>query len=310
MRFRRIHLPSLPPVLALLSLALLLVPAEWAAPLPYPLLGSLGPDDSIYRQQQEQLEASYTAIAAGRPGPALVLYLFEARSELDLFSLAARLNLPYETLATLNRMDRARTISPGERILVPSAPGLFVSETQASDLDFVLSYRAGQAGERLSLQSGGGSAYFRFFRGERFNPEERALFLGLLFRFPLPAGKVTSGFGARINPVTGQAAVHHGVDLAAPMGTDVYAARDGTVVASGVDAVLGEYIIVGHEGGWQTVYGHLSLRLVRLNDKVDSGMIIGHVGSTGQSTGPHLHFEVRNHGAAQDPEALIPKVKR
>jgi murein DD-endopeptidase MepM/ murein hydrolase activator NlpD len=282
----------------------------YAAPPPYPSLGSLGPDDPIYRQQQEQLEASYTAIAAGKAGPDLVLYLYETRSQLDLFSLAARLNLPYETLATLNRMDRARPLSPGERILVPSAPGLFVSESPASDLDLVLSYRAGSGGERLSLRSGGVTSAFRFYRGERFNPEERALYLGLLFRFPLPTGKVTSGFGARVNPVTGQEAIHHGVDLAAPMGTDVYAARDGKVVASGLDPVLGEYIIIAHEGGWQTVYGHLSRRLVRLNDTVDSGMIIGNVGSTGQSTGPHLHFEVRNHGAAQDPEALIPKVKR
>ena len=81
------------------------------------------------------------------------------------------------------------------------------------------------------------------------------------------------------------------------------------VTASGVDELLGEYVIVTHEGGWETVYGHMSKRLVRLNDKVESGMILGRVGSTGQSTGPHLHFEVRFHGEAQDPESLIPKVK-
>lgn len=281
-----------------------------ASPQTYPRLGNLGPEDAIYRQQQEQLEASYSALVTGKKGPDLVLYQYEAGQEVDLFSLAARLNLPYDALATLNRLERARPIAAGERILVPSAPGIFVSESPVGDLDYLLSYRAGSEGERLSLPGPAGTVAWRFYRGERFNPEERALFLGYLFRFPLPAGRVTSGFGIRINPVTGHTAMHKGIDLAAPAGTEVLAACDGVVTASGTDVILGEYIILSHAGGWQTVYGHLSQRLVRLNDKVDSGMIIGRVGSTGQSTGPHLHFEVRNHGAAQDPAALIPKAKQ
>jgi murein DD-endopeptidase MepM/ murein hydrolase activator NlpD len=282
-----------------------------ASPLPtYPLLGLLGPNDPIYLQQQEQLEESYAAIASGNAGPALVLYLYETHSSVDLFSLTARFNLPYETLATLNRMDRARALAPGERILVPSAPGIFVSEAQASDLDYLMSYRGKEGGETIQIVSQKGLAPYRFFRGERFNAEERALFLGYLFRLPLPTATLTSGFGIRVNPVTGHTAMHRGIDLAAPYGTEVYAARDGKVTECGIDAILGEYIIIAHEGDMQTVYGHLSKRLVRLNDHVESGMIIGRVGSSGQSTGPHLHFEVRNHGEARDPVTLIPKVKR
>jgi murein DD-endopeptidase MepM/ murein hydrolase activator NlpD len=272
-----------------------------------PLLGSLGPDDPIYLQQQEQLAASYAALKAGGAQPDLVFYLYVARSSFDLFSLAARLNLPYDAIATLNRLDRARNIVPGERLLVPSAPGLFVSDRPSSDLEYLLTYRDEAQGEVIRLSGIAGGASLRFYRGERFNSEERALFLGFLFRFPLPHGIISSGFGVRVNPVTGHTAMHHGIDLAAPMGTEVYAARDGRVSASGVDPILGQYVIIEHEGGWQTVYGHLSLRLVRLNDRVESGMIIGHVGSTGQSTGPHLHFEVRNHGDAKNPESLIPK---
>jgi len=275
-----------------------------------PLLGSLGPDDPIYVQQQEQLAASYSALQSGGAQPDLVFYLYVAHSSFDLFSLAARLNLPYETLATLNRLDRARNIVPGERLLVPSAPGLFVSEAPSSDLEYILSYRGEAEGEVIRLSGAAGGASLRFYRGERFNPEERALFLGFLFRFPLPHGIISSGFGVRVNPVTGHTAMHHGIDLAAPLGTEVYAAREGKVSASGVDPLLGQYVVVDHEGGYQTVYGHLSLRLVRLNERVESGMIIGHVGSTGQSTGPHLHFEVRSHGAAKDPESLIPKGNR
>lgn len=283
----------------------------------YPLLGSLGPDDPIYLQQQEQLAASYEAIKSGVKGPDLVLYRYIAKSSVDIFSLAARFNLPYETIASLNHFDRARPTVAGEKLLIPSAPGIFVGESQSSDLDYLLSYRrpAGddaQGGkETLVVNASRGMERLSFFRGEHFTPEERALFLGALFRLPLASSaRLTSGFGPRINPVTGNKSVHKGIDLAAPFGSDVYAVREGLVVESGTDAILGEYIVIRHDGDWQTVYGHLSKRLVRLNERVESGMIIGRVGSTGQSTGPHLHFEVRNHGEARDPATLIPKVKR
>ena len=284
----------------------------------YPQLGSLGPDDLIFKQQQEQLAASYEAIQMGHEPPELILYSYMVRSSTeyrdgaqvkgaaDLLSLAARLNLPYETLATLNGLDRIREFLPGERVLVPSSPGLFVSEKPSSDLDFLLSYRGLPSGLAFS----GGKRRLLFFPGARFNPEERALFLGLLFRFPLPSARLTSGFGLRESPITGKLSKHEGIDLAAPLGTDVYAARDGKVTESGVDSVLGQYIIIEHDGAWSTVYGHLSARRVRLNERVESGMIIGSVGSTGQSTGPHLHFEVRNRGEPRDPEPLIPRGKR
>ncbi len=275
----------------------------------WPELGSLGPDDLMFRQHQEQLAASYAALSSGKNVPDLVVYSYRVVKTVDLFSLAARLNLPYETLATFNHLDRVREFLSGERVLAPSIPGIFVPEQPRSDLDFLISYRGTKD---TSLLAAGEAREGRilFYAGARFNPEERALFLGLLFRFPLPMGRLTSGFGIRESPISHKLAKHEGIDLAAPTGTDVYAARDGRVSETGVDSVLGQYIVLSHDGGWSTVYGHLSARRVRLNDKVESGMIIGNVGSTGESTGPHLHFEVRNRGEARDPEPLIPKGKR
>jgi murein DD-endopeptidase MepM/ murein hydrolase activator NlpD len=291
--------------------------AEAAEPS-YPALGSLGPDDFIYRQHQELLAASYAALQNGKEPPELVIYAYvfrgqakpSERSSIDIFSLAARLNLPYETLATLNRLDRAREFLAGERVLVPSVPGIFAAESPLSDLDYLLSYRGAENARILPFAGTGRPQRLRFYPGARFNAEERALFLGLLFRFPLPMGRLSSGFGFRSSPISGKMASHAGIDLAAQAGTDVYAAREGVVEEAGVDPVLGEFIVIAHSGGWSTVYGHLSGRRVRLNDKVESGMIIGSVGSTGLSTGPHLHFEVRNRGEPRDPESLIPRGKR
>ncbi len=276
----------------------------------YPAMGSLGQDDLIYLQQQEQLAQSYTAIQGGKALPELLVYSYTVHSPVDLFSLAARLNLPYETLATMNRLDRSRSFLPGERLLAPSAPGLFASTSPGSDLDLLLSYRARAGAQAVSLNIGGKQRSLLFYPGARFSPEERALFLGLLFRFPLPSGLLTSGFGMRESPISHHMAYHSGIDLAAPMGTEVYAAREGRVSETGTNAVLGQYIVISHKGDWSTVYGHLSARRVQLNDAVESGMIIGNVGSTGESTGPHLHFEVRSRGEPQDPERLIPQGRK
>jgi murein DD-endopeptidase MepM/ murein hydrolase activator NlpD len=282
--------------------------AVWAQA--YPALGSLGQDDLIYTQQQEQLAQSYSAIQGGKPLPDLVVYSYVVRTPVDIFSLAARLNLPYETIATMNRLDRSRSFLRGERILAPSAPGIFAPILPGSDLDLLLSYRPRAKSQLVSLNVDGKPVSLLFFPGARFSPEERALFLGLLFRFPLPSGILTSGFGPRESPITHHLSYHYGIDLAAPMGTEVYAARDGRVAETGINAVLGQYIVIAHEGDWSTVYGHLSARRVRLNDRVESGMIIGNVGSTGESTGPHLHFEVRSRGEPRDPESLIPQGKK
>ena len=200
--------------LALLA-ALCAAPAVvlWGQSQAYPQLGSLGQDDIIYMQQQEQLAQSYAAIQGGKVLPDLVVYSYVVRSAVDIFSLAARLNLPYETIATMNRMDRSRSFLPGERILVSSAPGIFAPLSPGSDLDLLLSYRPKDRSQLVSLNAGGKTRGLRFYPGARFSPEERALFLGLLFRFPLPMGILTSNFGLRESPITHHMSYHSGIDL-------------------------------------------------------------------------------------------------
>jgi murein DD-endopeptidase MepM/ murein hydrolase activator NlpD len=112
---------------------------------------------------------------------------------------------------------------------------------------------------------------------------------------------LTSSFGPRINPVTGNQGFHRGLDFAAPEGADVFAAREGIISEIGEDPVYGKYIVIQHGDTWASLYGHLSSVTAVLRSSVQSGTLIGKVGSTGQSTGPHLHFELRQNGRAQDP---------
>ena len=99
--------------------------------------------------------------------------------------------------------------------------------------------------------------------------------------------------------------MHQGIDLAAPEGTEVFAAADGVVTAAGFDPVYGNYIIISHSNNWKSLYGHLSTIDTVLRTNVKSGNFIGRVGSTGQSTGPHLHFELRQDGKAFDPAGRL-----
>src|SRR3954449_4751680 len=120
---------------------------------------------------------------------------------------------------------------------------------------------------------------------------------------PLPPGTFTptSPFGWRVHPILHDWRLHTGQDLGAAQGTPVYAVHDGSVVAAGPNAGYGNQVVVQHEGGVQSAYNHLSAILVPVGARVRAGQLVGRVGSTGMSTAPHLHFEIRINGQPVDP---------
>lgn len=118
---------------------------------------------------------------------------------------------------------------------------------------------------------------------------------------PLAFSRVSSGYGMRFHPIGGNLQAHTGVDLAAPTGTPVMVVGDGTVRFAGWKRGYGNYIVVEHRNRESTAYAHLSKILVRTGERVSQGSVIGLVGSTGVSTGPHLHFEFMENGVFKDP---------
>lgn len=118
---------------------------------------------------------------------------------------------------------------------------------------------------------------------------------------PVDDVKLTSSFGVRSDPFHGSVAMHAGVDIPGPVGTPVYATADGVVGRSGRAGGYGNLVTVNHGKGIETRYGHLSKILVASNTRVRRGQLIGLMGSTGRSTGSHLHYEVRVDGAAVNP---------
>lgn len=120
-------------------------------------------------------------------------------------------------------------------------------------------------------------------------------------RMPVEHVTLTSDFGMRTHPVLGGRRAHKGVDLAGPTGTPVYATADGTVGMAQWFSSYGNYVQIEHGAGLETRYGHLSGYTVEAGQKVHKGDLIGYIGSTGRSTGPHLHYEVRVDGEAVNP---------
>ena len=116
---------------------------------------------------------------------------------------------------------------------------------------------------------------------------------------------ITSTFGMRVHPILGYARMHNGVDMAAPKGTPVYAAKSGKVTAAGFEGQMGNYVSINHGDGFASIYMHMTHSIVSAGTYVNAGQVIGYVGSTGLSTGPHLHFGISYNGTYVNPMAYI-----
>ncbi len=138
-----------------------------------------------------------------------------------------------------------------------------------------------------------------------FLPDAKSVRQGLL-RTPIEFGRVSSGYGLRKHPVLGYNKMHKGVDFAAPRGTKIFAAADGIVDKKYYSSSYGNYIRIRHTNGIKTAYAHMKgfAKSISLGDRVKQGSVIGYVGTTGRSTGPHLHYEVLKNGRQVNPRSV------
>ena len=207
---------------------------------------------------------------------------------------------------------------------IPDAVATQIAELFASDIDFLRALRKGDrfnvvyetlSADNEPLRSGrvisaefvnGGKTYQAVWfqdvgtKGQYYTLDGNTLRKAFLAS-PLEFSRMTSGFGGRVHPIARQWRQHNGVDYAAPTGTPVRTVGDGVVDFAGVQRGYGNVIEVKHRDGKSTVFAHLSRIGVTKGQKVEQGDVIGAVGTTGYSTGPHLHFEFRINGEHHDP---------
>lgn len=124
--------------------------------------------------------------------------------------------------------------------------------------------------------------------------------------YPVMAPRLSSGYGMRVHPILRFSRTHQGIDLAAPLGSPVRAVADGVVVFADPYQGYGKLVLIKHARGMTSHYGHCDKIRVSPGQHVKAGEIVAYVGSSGMSTGPHLHFEIRFNGRAVDPERIIP----
>jgi len=219
----------------------------------------------------------------------------------SLFDAAQEAGVPMPVVADLIRtfsfdVDFQRDIQDGDSFEV------LYERMENEDGDFV---KSGQILFASLTLSGKAIPVYYFERdgeGEYFTPGGEAIRKSLL-RTPVDGARITSGFGMRMHPLLGYSKMHKGIDFGAPTGTPIYAAGSGTVAEIGKKGAYGNYIRIRHNGEYQTAYAHMSRFAKGLvkGEKVKQGDVIGYVGTTGRSTGPHLHYEILVAGAQVNP---------
>jgi murein DD-endopeptidase MepM/ murein hydrolase activator NlpD len=221
-----------------------------------------------------------------------------------LTTISKKLGVTMDTLISLNSMENVHSISEGKRIIVPNLQGILYTVKKGDTIDNIASnhkintQEIAEANdlEEMTIEEGN----VIFLPGAQLTDEERAKAMGYLFLKPL-RGHYTSGFGIRRDPFSGDMGYHPGIDIAAPIGTAVHSAKEGRVEFTGWNGGYGKCVIIKHQFGYETVYGHLSSIGVEKGAWILAGEYIGRVGSTGYSTGAHLHFEIRKYGRPTNP---------
>lgn len=280
-----------------------------------PVIESLLPSKAnvVFKEYQSITENNNKAVKAGRE-PEIIFFLYKNTENFTFQALAARCCITQETLATLNRIENAQENIKNREIILPVVNGLFIPLQESSNsLETLLQENYLKNANQILTKNEYcykiKNTEFIFLQGNRFTPTERAYFLDSALQLPLDNSVfwISSEFGKRKNPFSGKMKNHNGIDLAAPEGTPVYAVKDGAVyVCISNDAEFGNYVILSHDAGKNTsVYAHLKNFVVEQYQSVKKGEVIGYVGQTGMATGPHLHFEIRQGGRAEDPRQKL-----
>lgn len=231
-------------------------------------------DLTAAREHTEEVKAEYEATQEEQKE--VKAELLEKKEELE-----AEIEVAYELLADVeaNLLAVQEAFEEGEAKM----------DSLNSDITSMLAELARQEAEAAKNNGG--------------NPQGPASSSGSgSFTWPLPGYAASDTYGPRLHPILGYVRTHAGEDIGAPSGTPILAADSGTVVTNTYNAGgYGNYVIINHGNGYATLYGHMTSSAVTLGQTVAKGQVIGYVGSTGLSTGPHLHFEVRLNGSVTDP---------
>jgi len=239
--------------------------------------------------------------------PDLKFYYYKVKPGENFWTVLSRSNLDMDTLISVNSLSGPYDIKPGKKIFIPNMRGIIKKGAQKQKIvSILIKYIIKKEYVLKTNRCKFLNKKYLFIPCAKLSNLEKSLFLGTGFMYPLKKGKRTSGFGTRQNPFNKKMyEFHKGIDLACPIGSKVFSSRGGKVMFAGYKGGYGRLIIIKHEHGYLSFYGHLDKPLVKKGQIVRAGQVIAKSGNTGRSTGPHLHFEIRKNNRAINPGALL-----
>jgi murein DD-endopeptidase MepM/ murein hydrolase activator NlpD len=229
---------------------------------------------------------------------------YTVRSGDTISGIAQRFNLSMDTVISFNSIQDARNLTVGTVLTIPNSSGLKYRVRRGDYLGGIAKKFGVALNDLLDWNNLETSVIVPgqelFIPSARLSEMERNRVFGRLFIYPTK-GRITDRFGMRRDPFTGMRRFHNGVDLAAPVGTPVFASMSGKVAMLGYNPTYGKYLILTHPEGFQTLYGHLDAFRVQKGQSVKQGQRIADMGNSGYSTGSHLHFSIFRRGEPIDP---------
>ncbi|MCX7032020.1 MAG: LysM peptidoglycan-binding domain-containing M23 family metallopeptidase [Spirochaetes bacterium] len=311
-------------VASLLVLTVVLLALDGIVPFPrpgeQPLYDSRGWSLMVRPPAPQDLAGSTSGPAtsdavggSSSTAPPLSLMSWVVQPGDTIIGIAERLGMNPDTVSSLNRSNGrgVHNVVVGERILVPNQDGIKLAVR--GNLDELCRQHDLDPSEVLAVNGRTrrdlAGTVILFFPGVQHEGYALSLSLGTAVTSPLGSWWQTSSYGRRADPFTGAASRHQGVDLAAPLGSAVRSVSDGTASVVAYNDVLGNYVMVRSPLNRTFVYGHMDRVFVSAGARIGQGDRIGTIGMTGKTTGPHLHFEVRENGVPVNPRLYLRGVR-
>lgn len=275
----------------------------------FPMLKSLSYSDKNLKRYRNDVRKSIYVIKSRRSEdelPELIFYKYKTQKKDSFWTIASKTSLNIDTLMTINNIDNINSIKTGKTIYLANMRGILYSVKKNDTLEtisekFDVPYKYILKVNNLSILN----KKHIFIPCATLNSKQRSAFLNSGYGRPLKNLYVTSSYGNRRDPFHGEIRFHSGIDFRCKPGTPVYSVKPGKVIYSGFSGNYGKLVIIKHDTKYSSYYGHLHRSNVKINQLVKKGQVIGFSGNTGRSTGPHLHFEIRQNGRPVNPKYYL-----
>lgn len=292
------------------ALFLLLAPPAFPRPEGAFLYDDSGAEELLFAYASPELaEASLDEGLEPPPAPkTLELSSYTVRKGDSIGAIARRFGLSVDTLVGMNGVKSAKSLGVGVELKIPNMDGIIYKVAKGDSLGSIAKrYKVGITD--LADANDLGTAVLVpgqsvFIPGAKLPQAELKRFLGESVVWPV-RGAISSYYGYRSDPFSGTRRFHAAIDIVANSGTPIKAPMDGRVADVGYNSVYGNYIILSHADGMQSLFGHMSSTAVKIGKTVAQGAVIGFVGNTGYSTGPHLHFGLFKRGSPVNPLKML-----